>query len=78
MADAPSGTKGIKVNAVGQGCKGITYTIDFLGQPGAWDECFEQHAVPLWLDKRQGLFLVGIELDFVENQRTSGFVFRKT
>ncbi len=77
VADVPGKPAGIKIHALTQGCKGTSFTLEILEHPGPGDECFEQHGLRIWLDARQNLFLVGVQLDFVDRLQTRGFVFNR-
>ncbi len=60
----------------GVGCAGVNYIVGF-DEPGEFDNEFIIEGVPLLIDKRHTMFLVGVELDFYEGKEERGFKFTK-
>lgn len=60
----------------GGGCGGALFRLGF-DSPKPEDKRYQIGDVPVLLDKRHFLFLVGIELDFEEREHEQGFVFNK-
>lgn len=67
---------GIKVGVRSRGCSGLSYTIEYADEISKFDEVVEKDGVKVLIDPKAIMFLLGTEMDFVEEQLKSGFVFR--
>ncbi len=61
----------------GVGCAGVNYVIGF-DQPTEFDNEFEMDGVPVIVDKRHTMFLIGVKLDFYNGSDAKGFRFSKS
>jgi iron-sulfur cluster assembly protein len=75
MAARAKATKGIKVGVATRGCSGLTYKIEYADAQEPGDTLIEQDGVTLLIDRKALLFLIGTEMDFVEEKLKAGFVF---
>lgn len=66
---------GIRVGIRMKGCSGNAYTIEFADEVGPYDEKIESHGVTVLVDPKAVMFILGSEMDFVEDKLSSGFVF---
>ena len=66
--------KGIRVGVQGGGCSGFTYTLMF-DDKGDKDRVIESHDVEIYVDPKSFLYLMGTEIDFVDELNRSGFKF---
>lgn len=65
---------GIRAVVQGGGCSGFTYILKFDNQtPG--DHILESHGVNIYVDPKSYLYLMGTEIDFVDELNQSGFKF---
>lgn len=71
-----SGSSAIRVGVREGGCNGMTYSMDFADESGADDEVIEAGGVRLLIDPMSLMYLVGTEMDFVEEKLGASFVFR--
>ncbi len=58
----------------GGGCGGATFRLGFDMQK-VGDMAYTHKNIPIIYEKRQLLFIIGLEIDFEERQTEKGFVF---
>lgn len=66
---------GIRIGIKTKGCSGLQYTIEYADQKNPFDEEVTQGAITLFIDPKAIMFLLGTEMDFVDDTIQSGFVF---
>jgi len=69
------GAPGIRVGVRSAGCSGMSYTIDFAREIKDGDEVVEAEGVKVVVDPAAVMFLVGTEMDFVQDKLGSAFKF---
>ncbi len=67
---------GIRIGVRAKGCSGMSYTIEYADERTPFDEVVEDKGVVVLIDPKAIMFIVGTEMDFVEEKMKSGFVFR--
>ena len=67
---------GIRIGIRSRGCNGLSYTLEFTDEQSALDDLIEKDGVKILIDPKAALFLLGTEMDFVEEKIKSGFTFR--
>jgi len=65
---------GIRAGVQGGGCSGFTYRLEFDNTKEG-DKIIESHGVQLYVDPKSYLYLMGTEIDFVDDLNQSGFKF---
>tara|TARA_B100000900_G_C20427601_1_gene653594 strand:+ start:114 stop:428 length:315 start_codon:yes stop_codon:yes gene_type:complete len=66
--------KGIRAAVQGGGCSGFTYQLKFDNQSQS-DKVLVSHGVELYIDPKSYLYLMGTEIDFIDDLNQSGFKF---
>jgi iron-sulfur cluster assembly protein len=69
------GAAGIRVGVKTAGCSGLTYTIDFAREIGPGEEVIDANGVKVMIDPKAMMYLLGTEMDFVEDRLGAAFKF---
>lgn len=65
---------GLRIGVQGGGCSGMSYLLGFDKAKEA-DEVYELDGVNLIMDKKHGMYVMGMEVDFQDGLNARGFVF---
>jgi iron-sulfur cluster assembly protein len=65
---------GLRVGVKGGGCSGMSYILGF-DKKREHDLEFDLEGIPLFLDKRHGLYLMGVTVDYHDGLNARGFIF---
>ncbi len=65
---------GIRAAVQGGGCSGFTYQLKFDNQ-NEKDKVIKSHEIDIYVDPKSFLYLMGTEIDFVDELNQSGFKF---
>ncbi len=66
---------GLRVGIRTGGCSGMAYQMEFAAEQAPLDEMVEDKGVTVLIDGKALMFLIGTEMDYVEDKLQSGFVF---
>jgi iron-sulfur cluster assembly protein len=75
LSQRESPSVGVRVGIRTAGCSGLSYTLEFADEANEFDEVVEEKGVTIYIDPKAAMFLLGTEMDFVEEKLKSGFVF---
>ena len=67
---------GIRLGVKTSGCSGMAYKLEFADAAEPEDVVFDTRGLKVLVDPKATLFLIGTEMDYVEEKLKSGFVFR--
>jgi iron-sulfur cluster assembly protein len=67
-------SQGLRVGVKGGGCSGLSYQLGF-DDPSERDQAFEQDGIRILMDPGHGLYLAGMEIDWVDGLGNRGFTF---
>jgi iron-sulfur cluster assembly protein len=76
MKDAPADAIGVKLSTPRRGCSGLAYSVDYISSANPLDEKVATPGGDLYIDGPSLLYLIGSNMDWVEDDFTAGFVFQ--
>lgn len=65
----------LRIGVKGGGCSGLSYVLEFDDQTEN-DEVYEFHGLHVVVDKRQLIYIMGMEVDYEYGLNDRGFIFR--
>ncbi|MDA0305755.1 MAG: iron-sulfur cluster assembly accessory protein [Proteobacteria bacterium] len=66
---------GLRVGINTKGCSGMSYVFEYADEKRPMEEEIKTKGVTVLIDPMATMFLVGAEMDYVEEKMKSGFVF---
>ena len=66
---------GLRVGISTKGCSGLSYVFEYAKDKRPMEEEIETKGVKVFIDPMATMYLVGAEMDYVEDKLRSGFVF---
>lgn len=66
----------IRIGVQNRGCSGLTYNLEYVTQPGKFDEKIEQNGVTVYIDSKALFSIVGSEMDWLDDKLSSRFIFK--
>ena len=75
MSKADSDAMGLRVGMKTAGCSGLQYVVEFATEKKPFEDSIEQDGMTIFIDPSAVMFLIGSEMDWVEEKFASQFVF---
>ncbi len=66
---------GVRVGVKSGGCSGFKYFIEYADSKNSYDEVIEYKDFTILIDPKALMYLIGTEMDYIEEKFKSGFVF---
>lgn len=66
---------GVRIGIRTRGCSGLSYTVEYADEIGKYDEVVEDKGVRVLIDPKAVMFLLGTQMDYLDEKFKSGFVF---
>ena len=66
---------GLRVGISTKGCSGMSYVFEYAKEKQPYEEEIDTKGVKVFIDPMATMYLVGAEMDYVEDKLKSGFVF---
>ena len=65
---------GLRVGVKGGGCSGFSYVLGF-DEKKEGDDSYIVNGITVYMEKAHGLYLLGMEIDWLDGLNNRGFVF---
>lgn len=75
MAKSEEPVLGLRVGISTKGCSGMSYVVEYAKEQRKLEDVVEDKGVKIFIEPTAVMFLLGSEMDYVEDKFHSGFVF---
>ncbi|MCZ4281948.1 iron-sulfur cluster assembly accessory protein [Kiloniella laminariae] len=69
------GVLGLRVGISTKGCSGLSYVVEYAHEQKKFEDVVEDKGVKIFIAPTAVMYLIGSEMDFVEDKFQSAFVF---
>ena len=75
MAQAEAGAIGVRVGVKTRGCSGMSYFMEYAKEQQKSEEVVEDKGVKIFIDPAAFMFILGTEMDYVEDEFEAKIIF---
>lgn len=75
IARSETPVAGLRIGVKTRGCSGLSYFMEYAAEKKPFEEVVESHGVSLLIDPAATMFLLGTQMDWVEEPFGARFVF---
>lgn len=75
LAQRQKPSVGIRILIETKGCSGMKYKIEYADEINKFDDIVQEDGISVLIDPKAMLYILGSEMDYIEEELSSGFVF---